>query len=249
VSPIRPTRLATVVLAIAATTPLLTLPACAVSDAPSVAVAAAPAPVRPRDPFVFRCVLDENPRMVVVALAEDLSLAYDATAGSLALAWDGDVKLQGAVYDTTHGPQPVHEGTPRLVAPDGPAWMLAADDGEPTPADVRWLGYRVDGTTVHLRYRLEAPGLGPVTVTEIPEIRRDGAITRLERTFRVEGGDDATVLLAGPDAAGGEPAARRPAPLDTSGSPPRRCAGGGLLVPLAAGRDTVVTIALPGDAA
>jgi hypothetical protein len=65
---------------------------------------------RPRDPWVFRCVLDKNPRMVVIALHEHLWVAYDTTTCSLYKAWDGDVKFQGAVYDDIHGPQPETRG-------------------------------------------------------------------------------------------------------------------------------------------
>jgi hypothetical protein len=48
---------------------------------------------RPRDPWVFRCVLDRKPRMVTLALAEDLWVAYDATNCGLARAWKGGVKF------------------------------------------------------------------------------------------------------------------------------------------------------------
>jgi hypothetical protein len=164
----------------------------------SVAVAVA-APPRPRDPFVQRCVLDGNARMIVVALAEPLSVAYDAKSGGLALAWNGPVRYQGAVYDTTHGPQPIHEGPILMRAAEGPTWMLARDGEEPVAARVRWLGYRLDGTIVHLNFELSAPGIDPVTVRETPEVAlADDGSPRLLRRFTVRGPEGVTAVLVAP---------------------------------------------------
>ncbi|HMQ01322.1 MAG TPA: cytochrome C, partial [Cyclobacteriaceae bacterium] len=65
---------------------------------------------RPRDPWVFRSVLDGQPRMVTVALHDDLYLAFDARHAGLYKAWKGGVILDGAVYTTKHGPQPTTKG-------------------------------------------------------------------------------------------------------------------------------------------
>src|SRR5690606_37066084 len=64
----------------------------------------------PRDPWVFRSVLDEQARMVTVALHDELYVAYDAKDGSLYKAWKGGVNFDGAVYTAAHGPQPSSEG-------------------------------------------------------------------------------------------------------------------------------------------
>ncbi len=179
------------------------------------ASAALAGPPRPRDPFVQRCVLDGNARMIVVALAEQLSVAYDARTGAMALAWNGPVRYQGAVYDTTHGPQPVHEGPVLMRAADGPAWMLARDgEHRPVAARVRWLGYRLEGTIVHLSFELSAPGFDPVVVRETPELAtaEDGS-PRLLRRFAVTGSAGThAVLLAPRDGAHAERAASIEAP-------------------------------------
>lgn len=58
-----------------------------------------PAPQRGRDPFVFRCILDDKPRSVVIALAPSLWLAYDPATCALFEAFGGGVELRGKVYD------------------------------------------------------------------------------------------------------------------------------------------------------
>ena len=67
-------------------------------------------PVHDRDPWIFRCVLDGNARMVVVSLGDHYWAAYDAEHCALAKVWRGDVELTGAVYDMRHGPQPKAKG-------------------------------------------------------------------------------------------------------------------------------------------
>lgn len=129
--------------------------ACSPASAPYSAVEVASAraatstvtvgrPERPRDPWVFRSVLDGEPRMVVLALHEDLWVAYDAGNGELARAWTGDVVFRGAVHDAVHGPQPESRGTPHLgrvpvpaepAAPDSPAGSVTGLPAEgPEPA-------------------------------------------------------------------------------------------------------------------
>ncbi|MFN7120139.1 MAG: cytochrome C, partial [Saprospiraceae bacterium] len=62
--------------------------------------------VRPHDPWVFRSVLDSIPRMLTVALNDNLWAAYSAQTGALYKTWKGTVNFDGAVYTTAHGPQP-----------------------------------------------------------------------------------------------------------------------------------------------
>src|SRR5689334_23362275 len=97
-------------------------------------VAATPqSPVqRPRDPWVFRSVLDERARMVTVALSNDMWIAYDASDCGLYKAWKGGVHFDGAVYTTVHGPQPTSEGTAYVTGRGGKLWSATASDGKTT---------------------------------------------------------------------------------------------------------------------
>lgn len=60
--------------------------------------ASTPAPVRGRTPFVFRTILEDKPRMCVVALHPELWVAYDPATCSLERAFAG-AEFHGKVYD------------------------------------------------------------------------------------------------------------------------------------------------------
>lgn len=70
---------------------------------------------RPIDTWVFRSVLDQNPRMITAALDKDLYVSYYTQTGSLYKAWKGIVNFEGAVYDGAHGPQPTSVGDAYLI--------------------------------------------------------------------------------------------------------------------------------------
>ncbi len=126
---------------------------------------------------VFRSVLDGNPRMVTLPLHEEMWLTYDAQFCQLQNAWSGGVKFDGAVYTTVHGPQPTSTG----FSYTGHFYM----EGEWRNDDCRFLGYRVDGRTVTLRYSMQF-GRRWYTVEETPSFRRDKqGRPGLRRTFRV----------------------------------------------------------------
>lgn len=134
-----------------------------------------PAIERGRDPWVFRCVLDDRPRVIVVALSKDLWCAYDAANCSLLKVWRGDIDLTGSVYDTRHGPQPRACGTivvdAAAVAP--PTLQLA--DG--SSRRLQYEGYRFERDSLVLRFRS-----GEVILDESPEyLIIDGQVRFLRR--------------------------------------------------------------------
>jgi hypothetical protein len=162
-----------------------------------------PAHARPCDPWVLRCVLDGNPRMLVIALGEDLWLAYDTTTCSLAKAWVGDVDFDGPVYTSAHGPQPVSRGE---TLPDpfaGSTWMVAPGER----ARVRFAGYTLNAGHVTLHWDLWKSmdaGLAPdgpplARVQETPEVTRDeeGRLT-LARLFEAAQPAEVEVFLQAP---------------------------------------------------
>ena len=141
----------------------------------SLCLSAAPeqSPVqRPRDPWVFRSVLDERARMVSIALSSDLWVAYDASWCGLYMAWKGGVHFDGAVYTTVHGPQPTSEGTSYLEGPDGLVWSSTSSDGKSVDLPARWRGYVLQKGLVRLQYDLTLPDKSIVRVEETPEFVR-----------------------------------------------------------------------------
>lgn len=138
-----------------------------------LAVLPAQSPVqRPRDPWVFRSVLDEHARMVTVALSNDMWIAYDAADCGLYKAWKGGVHFDGAVYTTVHGPQPTSEGTAYVTGQGGKVWSATASDGKKTELTARWRGYALARGEVHLHYDVTLPEGSVVRIEETPEFVR-----------------------------------------------------------------------------
>lgn len=145
---------------------------------------------RPRDPFVFRCVLDGNPRMVVIALHEELWLAYDAASCGLRQVWRDGVNFDGAVYTTVHGPQPTSRGEADFTGPDPAVWRIVVD-GEVTDVAPFWRGYSLRGNSVTLSFELPLPGGGHVRIDETPMMDAFGSTpdspSQVDRRFTVTG--------------------------------------------------------------
>ena len=105
-------------------------------------------PVHDRDPWVFRCVLDNNPRMLIINLGDGWWMAFDTVHCSIYKLWQGEIELTGAVYDTKHGPQPKAKG--RFVVSSPISWSIESPErGEPA----RWLGYTLEADQVTLRWQ------------------------------------------------------------------------------------------------
>ena len=152
---------------------------------------------RPHDPWVFRCVLDRRPRMIVAALDRWMWVAYDAATCELYRVWSGGVNFEGSVYTGAHGPQPTTYGLPYpLPSRDrktdrAPRWSLV-DASRPgivteTSRDRDYLGYEIVSGQLVVRSRLRrGRGAGEVIIEETPEHAAAGK-PALERTFRVRG--------------------------------------------------------------
>jgi len=138
------------------------------------------APERPRDVWVFRSVLDKRARMATAALSKDLWVSYDATNCGLYKAWNGDVKFDGSVYTTEHGPQPTTRGTDIWLGPaDRKVWHLTVGGKEIQP---RFRGYSLKGDKVTFLFEFELGNKKSAFVRETPEV--EPAFTR---SFEVEG--------------------------------------------------------------
>lgn len=155
------------------------------APSPLTDVSLANSTARPLSPWVFRSVLDDQPRAITVALHPDLYIAYNATGASLYKAWRGDVEFDGVVYTTRHGPQPGSRGyTFYLQAEQQPVWWLRQGD-HTEPAQVRFGGYRFADDQVVFRYTLLTADGQSVTVEETPEYTSRQQQTGLQRRFRL----------------------------------------------------------------
>lgn len=197
--------------------PILPLALCLAASAPAETRRG---PANTGEPWVFRCVLDDRPRVVVAALGDAAWAAWDTQHGTLYQAWqpgNEGVKLLGAVYNGEHGPQPATDGKLLHREPLGPAWFAPDSGTEISPVPFRYKGHRLGAPgRVSFVYELHLGG-SAVTIEESPSLK-PGADPGLVRSFRVSGlpadGKVALKLSGGPgtwtatgSAAGLEPSA------------------------------------------
>ncbi|MBI4570009.1 MAG: ThuA domain-containing protein [Planctomycetes bacterium] len=123
---------------------------------------------RPRDPWVFRSVLDNRARIVTVALRADLWIAYDATGCNLFEVWSDGVKFEGPVFNTVHGPQPRTKGRKFFSQESENVFFLRTAKGE-SALRTRWGGYTLKDDRVTLQYTLTGPDGVAIAVRESPE--------------------------------------------------------------------------------
>lgn len=150
---------------------------------------------RPRDPWVFRSVLDKQPRMITITLHDDLFVAYDAQNCGLYKAWKGEVILDGPVYTTKHGPQPTTDGyaffEQRLTKP---TWLLSIN-GQSTTPTTKWLGHTIKNGQVTLNYLLIDASGNQLTVNESPEYKSNNGKPGLERTYTLSNVPEGTSVI------------------------------------------------------
>src|SRR5690606_15835065 len=140
---------------------------------------------RPIDTWVFRSVMDLQPRMLTVALNKDLYACYNLQSGSLYKVWKGGVNYEGAVYTTAHGVQPTSYGFAYLQD-DSPKtqWRLKSGDGIEVPK-INYLGYTMIEGQVGIDFELLSENGGSVKIREIPEFDQNDNRSGLVRTFTV----------------------------------------------------------------
>ncbi|NNL90981.1 MAG: DUF1080 domain-containing protein [Saprospiraceae bacterium] len=121
---------------------------------------------RPIDPWVFRSVLDQNPRMITAALNKDLYVSYFTQTGSLYKAWKGIVNFEGAVFDGAHGPQPTSVGDAYLIQEkDFPTWQVFKDSNQ-VDFKYNYLGHRFNDGDFELMHSFILDDNSQITVNE-----------------------------------------------------------------------------------
>ncbi len=126
---IRPRAISAALAAFLALTPLtLAPPAAAAQTTPAGSAvkpaASIPPPTRGRDPWVFRCIFEDRSRMVLLAPAQDLWIAFNPATCAIQKVWRGGILLRGKVWDFSQDNS----------AATGPALLEAPSDLLPTHA-------------------------------------------------------------------------------------------------------------------
>ncbi len=139
---------------------------------------------RPYNPYVFRSVLDNEPRMLTFALHDDLWVTYSAETGRFHKAWKGVVTLQGAVYNTQHGPQPISLGDAYFVNSVKTPWSINGKDAKST-----FEGHIFNDDIGALKYSI-TDGNKTIQIEETPDVVEDenGFVT-FTRIFKISGAD------------------------------------------------------------
>ncbi len=148
---------------------------------------------RGNDPWVFRSVLDWQPRMITMALADDFWVSYNTGNAALYRVWADGVSFEGPVYNQSHGPQPVSLGDAFFFEPAGVPWAIQLDGHRYTP-EVRYGGHQLVGDDAEIFFDLILEDGSSVHVTERPSV---GPGNLFRRDFSVEAlPDGASIILA-----------------------------------------------------
>jgi cytochrome c len=128
--------------------------------------------VPPRKLWAFRSVIDKRARIATVALAKDFWISYDATHCSVYKFWKGDVKFNGAVYTTEHGPQPTSDGGSIFENDtEKPVWAYQKGTQVKlfTPKFRGYFFDKTDSAKVTFQYELDIEGQ-KATLFETPQL-------------------------------------------------------------------------------
>lgn len=141
---------------------------------------------RPNDPWVFRSVMDRQPRMITFALNNNLWVSYSTDSCALYKAWAGNVDFTGAVYDTRHGPQPMSVGPSWFENKHGQPWVVTVGGKTETPrTDYKGHRYTKKGQA-EIMYDLVLADGQRIRINERPEYMEHDRQRGFERTFTIE---------------------------------------------------------------
>jgi cytochrome c len=138
---------------------------------------------RPYNPWIFRSVLDEKPRMLTLALHDDLWAAYHTSSASIYKAWKGRVNFDGAVYTSYHGPQPTSIGDAYFVNKYENPWLLTGPRGENLQIEVDYKGHRYVDDQAEIMYNLISGDYTIKLVERVDAVRTESGSLEFRRDF------------------------------------------------------------------
>ncbi|MEZ4829858.1 MAG: hypothetical protein R3C61_26790 [Bacteroidia bacterium] len=140
---------------------------------------------RPIDPWVVRSVLDQQPRMLTVALDTSMFVAYSAQTGQLYKIWKGGIHLEGAAYNDVKTVQPESWGTTYWQpSPELSHWKVEKE-GREIPFLIQFGGYRLKENRITLLYEFRSGTDILAQVEEQPEFEKTADAVALIRTFKL----------------------------------------------------------------
>jgi len=150
--------------------------------------AQSPAAKRPTELWAFRSVIDGTPRILTLALHQDLYVGYDTYHCGISKIWKEGVVKQGPVYNQKHGPQPITKGGKYLeIQLKESAWFILAGSGanqnQMKNCKANFKGYRFENGKIAIKYQLKIDSTTNAVVEEWPEYVDGISGPRLERYF------------------------------------------------------------------
>ena len=165
---------------------ILLLWQCASDTAPTIE--------RPHNPWVFRSVLDEQPRMITLALHDNVWAGYSTQNAALYKVWSGSVNLDGAVYTTAHGPQPMSMGDAWFVNEHETPWQVSRGGNE-VEVKVQYKGHQIKNGQAILKYELSLADGSKIQITEQPEATiLETGLVGFERIFTTTNVPDGVMI-------------------------------------------------------
>ena len=149
---------------------------------------------RPNDPWVFRSVIDKQPRMITFALNNNLWVSYSTDSCSLYKAWPGGVDFTGAVYNMRHGPQPMSIGAAWLENKYRQPWVVTVAGKTETPR-TDYKGHRYAQNGAEIMYDLVLSDGQRIRINERPEYVERDRQRGFERTFTVENAPEGVAVV------------------------------------------------------
>lgn len=149
---------------------------------------------RPNDPWVFRSVMDKQPRMITFALHNNLWVSYSTDSCSLYKAWPGGVDFTGAVYNMRHGPQPMSIGAAWLENKFRQPWAVTVGGKTQTPR-TDYKGHRYTKEGAEIMYDLVLSDGQRIRINERPDYVERDRQRGFERTFTVENAPAGAVVV------------------------------------------------------
>lgn len=141
---------------------------------------------RPNDPWVFRSVLDKQPRMITFALDDQMWATYSTDSCSLYKIWSGNTDFTGAVYNMRHGPQPMSVGAAWFENDYRQPWVVTIGGKTENPrTDYKGHRYTKDGHA-ELMYDLVLSDGQRIRINERPEFLERDRQLGFERQYTIE---------------------------------------------------------------
>lgn len=139
---------------------------------------------RPLDVWAIRSVLDKKPRMLTVALDQEMYVAYDMVQGTPYKVWKGGIAMDGAAYTSKKEIQPTSWGEDYLTDSTQHFTWTAQRDGKTQDIQMQTKGYLFRKNQIYLNYNLIVAGKDTIQIEERPEfVRNKEGKPGLERIF------------------------------------------------------------------